>query len=123
MIQFRPQRRELLRKSRTLRPNQADLAVGTSIVADKVSERTIYIFGCMLRNKDIIKPHILIVDGKACGVDQRHNNGVRVPSFGCVIDLKDIPGARNDGQLRPNLFVIVSRSSSGFPETDSKKTL
>ena len=53
----------------------------------------------MLRNKDVIKPHILIVDGKACGFDLRYNNGVGVSSFGCVIDLEDIPGARNDGQL------------------------
>ena len=69
----------------------------------------------MLRNKDVIKPHILIVDGKACGVDLRHNNGVGVSSFGCAIDLKDIPGTRNDGQLPPNLVVIVSRCPRTVP--------
>ena len=51
----------------------------------------------MLRYKDVIKPHILIVYGKACGVDLRYNNGVRVSSFGCVIDLEYIPGPRATG--------------------------
>ena len=69
----------------------------------------------MLRYKDVIKPHILIVYGKACGFDLRYNNGVRVSSFGCVIDLEDIPGTRNDGQLRPNLVVIVSRCPRTVP--------
>ena len=115
MIQFRPQRRELLRKSRTLRPDQADLAVGISIGVNKVIERTIYIFGRMLRNNDIIAPHILIVDGKACGFDLRHNDGVSIPSLTGDVDLKDIPGTRNDGQLRPNLVVIVSRCPRPYP--------
>ena len=69
----------------------------------------------MLRYKDVIKPHILIVYGKACGLDLRYNNGVRVSSFGCVIDLEYIPGTRNDGKLRPNLVVIVSRCTRTVP--------
>ena len=69
----------------------------------------------MLRYNDVIKPHILIVYGKACGFYFRYNNGVGVSSFGCVIDLEDIPGARNDGQLRPNLVVIVSRCTRTVP--------
>ena len=69
----------------------------------------------MLRNNDIIKPHVFIIDGKACGFDLSHNNGVGIPSLAGDIDLKDIPGTRNNGQLPPCFVVIVSRCPRTVP--------